>query len=102
MDAQTEASSEQDTKVQAFDFNEYLKGCYPEGEYEVELLTGGLVNMTIRAESAGKNPGPGLILKHAPPYVAQIGPVMPFSQDRQVPSSPIPSASSRTDRATEN
>jgi hypothetical protein len=77
----------------SFDFKEYLRSICPEDEFEVSVLTGGLVNFTVRAHrtSAVGNTGPltlrdhtSFILKHAPSYIATIGESAPFSQYRQV------------------
>jgi hypothetical protein len=77
----------------SFDFKEYLRSICPENEFEISVLTGGLVNFTVRAhrKSAVGNAGPltlrgktSVILKHAPSYIATIGESAPFSQYRQV------------------
>ncbi|KAF7509202.1 hypothetical protein GJ744_008262 [Endocarpon pusillum] len=63
----------------------------PMQSYVVQRLTGGLVNITARATRLSKSDIPvsrfashsSFILKHAPPYVAGIGPEAPFSTFRQ-------------------
>jgi hypothetical protein len=73
-----------------FDFEPFLSAIDPLQRYEIQPLTGGLVNVTVRAtkvsgHSSGLFPAHGsLILKYAPPFVAAIGESAPFSQDRQV------------------
>ncbi|SPO04880.1 uncharacterized protein DNG_07565 [Cephalotrichum gorgonifer] len=70
----------------SFDFTAYLKTLYPDAEYTVTPLDGGLVNTTVRAKrttDAKAGEPRSLILKHAPPYVAVAGPDLPFSQERQ-------------------
>jgi hypothetical protein len=73
-----------------FDFEYFLSKLDPAQIYEVRPLTGGLVNVTVRAakvsaHTGGLFPAHGsLILKYAPPFVAAIGESAPFSQDRQV------------------
>lgn len=73
-----------------FDFASQLSLLYPGQEYEITVMTGGLVNHTIRAtrignSKSGTGDGPdSAILKYAPPYVASIGEAAPFPQDRQV------------------
>ncbi|KAK4234202.1 kinase-like domain-containing protein [Achaetomium macrosporum] len=86
-----------------FDFESYLSTLYPSTTYHVTPLSGGLVNFTVRArrvdgddasvpDSASTTSHPKesapvppqtLILKHAPPYIATLGAVAPFSQARQ-------------------
>jgi hypothetical protein len=76
-----------------FAFKAFLANIDPVQKYEVQALTGGLVNVTVRAtkplgfgESASSlfPTHNSLILKYAPPFVATIGESAPFSQDRQV------------------
>ncbi|KAL2136458.1 hypothetical protein VTI74DRAFT_3477 [Chaetomium olivicolor] len=74
-----------------FDFQPFLKTLYPSTTYSTTLLSGGLVNFTVRAcrtnppPAAQDSPHPpaSLILKHAPPYIASVGAAAPFSQSRQ-------------------
>jgi hypothetical protein len=78
----------------SFDFVSYLARLDPAPSYTIQRLTGGVVNITARATKAtdcdsslGRFPGySSFILKHAPPYVAGIGPEAPFSTFRQVGS----------------
>lgn len=73
-----------------FDFEPFLSKIDPSQKYEFQILTGGLVNLTVRAtkvtaSGGGHFPKHGtLILKYAPPFVAALGESAPFSQDRQV------------------
>jgi hypothetical protein len=75
-----------------FDFTKFLHDLDPCQSYRVEKLTGGHVNLTVRAtkqnvESVHAGPFAGhksLVLKYAPPYIADVGETAPFSQDRQV------------------
>lgn len=77
-----------DGNLYEFDFNQYLSTLYPSHAFDIQPLTGGLVNHTVRAERTSKadrsDCPASLILKHAPPFVAAIGPDAPFSQHRQV------------------
>jgi hypothetical protein len=73
-----------------FDFEPFLSKVDPSQKYEFQPLTGGLVNLTVRATKVSAS-GNGffpkhntLILKYAPPFVATLGASAPFSQDRQV------------------
>lgn len=76
----------------AFDFTSYLAKLDPTQSYNIQTLTGGVVNITARASrvleceaSLSRFPGhSSFILKHAPPYIAGIGPEAPFSTFRQV------------------
>jgi len=74
----------------SFDFRGFLARLEPSAEYQTRSLSGGLVNLTDRATRVSPRGGsrfPGhdsLILKHAPPFVAALGPPAPFSQRRQV------------------
>jgi hypothetical protein len=87
-----------------FDFAKTLHDLDTRFHWDINPLTGGLVNSTVRATkkhaksetpsdngdqaTAGSivdlSPYPTLVAKHAPPYVATIGPDAPFSQFRQV------------------
>ena len=73
-----------------FGFEPFLSKIDPSQKYEIQPLTGGLVNVTVRAtnvsgHSSGFFPKHGsLILKYAPPFVAALGESAPFSQGRQV------------------
>ena len=90
-----------------FDFHGYLRTLDPAYLYQIDHLTGGVVNVTVRASktalahaldaveestgtanldlSHGKFPGHrALILKYAPPYIAGIGEGAPITQTRQV------------------
>lgn len=78
----------------SFDFVSYLSTVDPTQSYDVRLLTGGVVNLTARASrmthcdaSKSRFPSyPSFIVKHAPPFVAGVGPRAPFSTFRQVRS----------------
>jgi hypothetical protein len=72
-----------------FDFKSFLSKIDPSQKYEFQSLTGGLVNLTVRATKVSPFGGifpkrNTLILKYAPPFVAALGESAPFSQDRQV------------------
>jgi hypothetical protein len=75
-----------------FNFSTYLSKIDPTQTYAIEQLTGGVVNLTVRAtkktstaSSQGLLPlNASLILKQAPPYVAGVGESAPMSQFRQV------------------
>lgn len=72
-----------------FDFASYLLKLDPSQSYTVKQLTGGVVNVTVRAIKTHANAGRfpdhrTIILKYAPPYIAGIGENAPFSQIRQV------------------
>lgn len=89
-----------------FNFSSYLSGLDPSSTYHVDRLTGGVVNVTVRATKSslplssetrsspsnvdlngGQGRFPGhktLILKHAPPFIAGVGESAPISQTRQV------------------
>ena len=73
-----------------FDAIAYLQQLDPEVAYSCEPLTGGVVNITIRASKHGsdidngKFPGrQSLVLKHAPPYIAGSAEQAPMTQYRQ-------------------
>jgi hypothetical protein len=80
----------------SFDFKGYLASICPEDEFDICVLTGGLVNHTIRATrrtATGGKTGPSVIrdkpsfiIKYAPGYIAALGESAPFSQYRQVHS----------------
>ncbi|RWA06452.1 hypothetical protein EKO27_g8660 [Xylaria grammica] len=63
----------------SFDFKSYLKLADLACSYDVAKLSGGLVNLTVRAsKTAGRGLGNfsgarSLILKSAPPFVAAVG-----------------------------
>lgn len=75
-----------------FDFQGYLSNLDPSHSYTIHQLIGGVVNVTVRAiktSSSGRGGGcfpdrSTLILKYAPPYVAEIGESAPLSTFRQV------------------
>lgn len=73
-----------------FNFEHFLCRIDPSQTYEFQSLTGGTVNLTVRATkvlTSGNSLFPKhdtLILKYAPPFVAALGPSAPFSQDRQL------------------
>ncbi|KAI9884337.1 MAG: hypothetical protein M1823_003876 [Watsoniomyces obsoletus] len=75
-----------------FDFSAYLSTIDPSQEYTIQYLTGGIVNVTVRATKLpssgnadrGRFPAHDtLILKYAPPYIAGVGETAPFSTFRQ-------------------
>ena len=73
------------------DAKAYLQQLDPEVSYSCQSLTGGVVNVTIRAvkqsEYVEKGRFPGrasLVLKHAPPFVAGRGVAAPMTQHRQI------------------
>jgi hypothetical protein len=74
----------------SFDFRAFLSKIDASQTYECQSLTGGLVNLTVRARKTSSSGGgifpthDTLILKYAPPFVATVGEEAPFSQDRQV------------------
>lgn len=82
----------------SFDFDYYFKRLDPLNSWTISRLTGGLVNLTVRAtknkngndenEAAGQfgqfKGYQSLILKYAPPFVASVGETAPFDQIRQV------------------
>lgn len=75
-----------------FDFKSYLSNIDPVNEYKVTVLSGGRVNITVRATktrpctvSVERFPGrESIVLKYAPPYIAMDGQGATFSQFRQV------------------
>lgn len=76
----------------SFDFQTYLKQLDSQHSYFIVRLTGGVVNVTVRATKAshhhvdaGRFPGHrSVILKYAPPFVAGVGPEAVLTQTRQV------------------
>jgi hypothetical protein len=69
-------------------FESFLSKIDPSQKYEFQFLTGGLVNLTVRATKVSPSGGifperKTLILKYAPPFIAALGESAPFSQDRQ-------------------
>jgi hypothetical protein len=67
----------------SFDFEQYLASLYPDktSSWEVEVLAGGLVNLTMRAQRTpepAENGCASLILKYAPPYIDALGIDTPF------------------------
>lgn len=76
-----------------FDFTFFLSSVDPSQQYTIQSLTGGIINVTVRATklpaSNGANRGrfpdqDTLILKYAPPLIAGVGEAAPFSIYRQV------------------
>ena len=74
----------------SFDAASFLASHDPNVSYKHQRLTGGIVNTTVRASkcspdtSSGRYPQHGsIILKHAAPYIAAIGPSAPFDVQRQ-------------------
>ncbi len=78
--------------MMSFDFKTYLSKLDPSQSYTIKPLTGGLVNLTVRAikkpcipVSGGKFPSKhSIIIKYAPPFIAALGEEYQFSQFRQV------------------
>jgi hypothetical protein len=79
--------------INSFDFEAYLESVCPGEQFTITVLTGGLVNLTIRAVRTSpaldtclpslRNES-SFILKHSTPYIAALGESVPFSQFRQV------------------
>jgi hypothetical protein len=74
-----------------YDFANYLQTADPGQRYLIEKLSGGYINLTVRATKESSNlehrsrfGHESIILKYAPPYIASIGESAPFSQSRQV------------------
>lgn len=75
-----------------FDFSSYLSRIDPSQSYNIEPLTGGVVNVTVRAAKLLSAKADGgrfpehqtMIMKYAPPFTAGLGESAPFSQFRQV------------------
>ena len=74
-----------------FDFSAYLAAIDPGHRYKITKLTGGFVNLTVRATrdgsettSSSKVSESSLVLKYAPPYVAGRGEGFPMTRFRQV------------------
>ena len=66
-------------------YQAYLESLFPNTTWEVERLTGGLVNSTSRAtKTSGTAKYESLIIKHARPYIEVAGPEWAFSTERQV------------------
>ena len=76
----------------SFNAAKYLHHNDPDIEYTILPVTGGVVNVTLRAVKANDTDvhrgrfsnRRSLILKHAPPYIARLGPDVPMTQDRQL------------------
>lgn len=76
-------------------YEPYLQSVYPDTTWTFEKLTGGIVNSTLRAtrtSSTTTSAPKSLIIKHARPYVAAIGPDFAFSTERQVRIPPAPAS----------
>jgi len=75
-----------------FDFKKYLSNIDPANKYTIRALSGGRVNLTVRAVKtprvdidAGRFPGhESIVLKYAPAFIAKDGEGAPFSTYRQV------------------
>lgn len=70
-------------------YQAYLASVYPGTKWTLSMLSGGMVNTTMRATRASHteepvDAPPSLILKHARPYVQSEGPEFTFSIRRQV------------------
>lgn len=75
---------------QQADYPAYLASLYPNTTWEINRLTGGLVNSTVRAtKTSGTAEYDSLILKHARPYIEIAGPDWQFSTERQVRLRPV-------------
>ena len=80
------------SRMATFDFKKYLMNIDPDNEYSIRALSGGRVNITVRAiktphanMAAGMFPGhDSIILKYAPAFIAKDGEGAPFSTFRQV------------------
>lgn len=89
-----------------FDFEGFLKGgalddvfgVPPDsegGKWEIKKLSGGLVNVTVRVAlrrdgaELGRDPR-SVVIKYAPPFVAETGEDAPFGTFRQVRYRPPP------------
>lgn len=78
-----------------FDFSSYLSKFDPSQSYTIKQLTGGLVNVTVRAVKCADSSADGgrfpdhqlIVLKYAPAFIAAVGETAPFSQYRQVVAS---------------
>ena len=76
----------------SFDFVAYLCTLDPSQPYSIQPLSGGLINLTVRAEKDRNDASrssifPGrhsVVLKYAPPFIAALGEGVPFSTSRQV------------------
>ena len=77
---------------QLFNFQAYLASKCPGEQFEISVLTGGLVNVTVRATRIGPSldsspfslaEASSFIMKYAPGYIASIGEEAPFSEFRQ-------------------
>jgi hypothetical protein len=100
--ATAQSTTEKDNLINAmaaFDFKDFLKSVYPDENFAIEDLVGGLVNRTVRARRLSRSNissdsvtdvPDSLILKHAPPYIAAVGEDAPFSQERQVCLTEVP------------
>jgi hypothetical protein len=75
-----------------FDFKKYLLNIDPTNIYTIRALSGGRVNLTVRAvktpcvdNNAGMFPGhESIVLKYAPAFIAKDGEGAPFPTFRQV------------------
>ena len=77
---------------QLFNFETYLASKCPGEQFEISVLTGGFVNVTVRATRIGPSlnsslfalaKAPSFIMKYAPGYIASIGEEAPISEFRQ-------------------
>lgn len=75
-----------------FDFLDYLGRIDPLQKYSVQTLTGGIINVTIRATKTGTlaegffPKRQTLVMKYCPPFVAGRGKSVPITAYRQVSS----------------
>jgi hypothetical protein len=80
------------SRMATFDFEKYLSNIDPKSKYTICALSGGRVNLTVRAIkaprvdiNAGRFPGhETIVLKYAPAFIAKDGQGAPFSTFRQV------------------
>jgi len=80
------------SRMATFNFKKYLSNIDPENDYTIHALSGGRVNLTVRAIKApctdidaGRFPGhESIVLKYAPAFIAKDGEAAPFSTFRQV------------------
>ncbi|KAF8863044.1 hypothetical protein BDZ45DRAFT_147357 [Acephala macrosclerotiorum] len=83
-----------EANIVRFNFEAFLSKIDPKQKYAIQVLTGGRVNLTVRATKIAYSQytrfrsrfpdHKSLILKYAPPYIATIGKSAPFSPGRQL------------------
>jgi hypothetical protein len=73
-----------------FDAQAYLENVDPSQKYTIDVLAGGIMNLTFRGTKAGDLKGGrfpehmSLVMKYAPPYIAGMGSGYPLTTYRQV------------------